>query len=368
MGSFAIGLLFSRTWLGYLADRNSRKLVVLIGTIVTTIAPLGFLLIKTVPPLMAVRAFHGISIAAFTTGYSALVTDLSPLKQRGELIGYMSLAVPVGMTLGPAAGGFLQAGAGYTALFILAAICGLLAFILSTQVRESETFSNQLERASCTGKNQRNFWQLLQSPALFVPTLVLFLIGLLFGTLVTFLPLFIRDFQLHVSLPLGINFVFNAGLFYTAAALASFSVRIFSGQASDRYGRGLFITFSLICYGLSMIVLAIAKTSSSLLLAAILEGTGAGVLIPLILALICDRSHDLERGRAFAICIGGFDVGIAVAGPILGVFSWQYQNIFALAALFAVMALGLFLSYSNPCFTSSYRFALGRDRDRYSLS
>lgn len=52
------------------------------------------------------RAFHGVSIAAFTTGYSALVVDLSPPKQKGELIGYMSLAVPIGMAIGPAMGIF----------------------------------------------------------------------------------------------------------------------------------------------------------------------------------------------------------------------------------------------------------------------
>lgn len=54
------------------------------------------------------RAFHGVSIAAFTTGYSALVVDLSPPKQKGELIGYMSLAVPIGMAIGPAMGGIFR--------------------------------------------------------------------------------------------------------------------------------------------------------------------------------------------------------------------------------------------------------------------
>ena len=113
MGCFAIGLLFSRTWLGQLADRHSRKIVLLIGTVVGAIAPLGYLWINSIAGLMAVRAFHGISIAAFTTAYSALVIDLSPLKHRGEIVGYMSLAVPIGMAIGPAVGGILQTSHGY---------------------------------------------------------------------------------------------------------------------------------------------------------------------------------------------------------------------------------------------------------------
>lgn len=40
MGCFAIGLLLFRPWLGQLADRRSRKLVLLIGLGATAIAPL----------------------------------------------------------------------------------------------------------------------------------------------------------------------------------------------------------------------------------------------------------------------------------------------------------------------------------------
>ncbi|MGL4620121.1 MAG: MFS transporter, partial [Chroococcidiopsis sp.] len=102
MGCFAIGLLLFRPWLGQLADRRSRKLVLYIGTAVVAIAPLGYLVITSLPLLMALRAFHGISIAAFTTGYSALVADIAPPQHRGEVIGYMSLVTAIGMAVGPA--------------------------------------------------------------------------------------------------------------------------------------------------------------------------------------------------------------------------------------------------------------------------
>ncbi|HEY9739112.1 MAG TPA: MFS transporter, partial [Coleofasciculaceae cyanobacterium] len=90
MGSFAVGLLLFRSSLGKLADHHSRKLVVLIGMAVVAIAPLGYLFVKSIPLLILIRAFHGISIAAYTTGNSALIVDLSPIERRGELMGYMS--------------------------------------------------------------------------------------------------------------------------------------------------------------------------------------------------------------------------------------------------------------------------------------
>ena len=354
MGCFAIGLLLTRTRLGQVADRRSRKLVILIGTVVVTLAPLGYMSLETIPGLMTIRAFHGVSIAAFTTGYSALVVDLAPAKQRGEIIGYMSLVVPVGMAVGPAVGGFLQAGAGYTPLFLVSASCGLLALILASQVKE--TNRNLKPSYSSPG---RNFRQLLHSHSLLVPAAILSLIGFVFGVLVAFLPLFVRETEVEL----------NAGLFYTAAAIASFSVRLFAGRASDRYGRGLLITGSLVCYGVSMVLLASAQTPSTFLVAAAIEGAGAGLLLPTTIALMSDRSYTNERGRVHAFCIGGFDIGVAMAGPIFGAVAATlgYRWIFSFAAGMAGLALLIFLTQSSKSPSHSLRFALGRERDAYAL-
>ncbi len=356
MGSFAIGLLCSRTWLGHLADTKSRKLVLYIGIIVAGFAPLGYLLIHSVFPLIAVRAVHGVSIAAFTTAYSALVVDLSPIKQRGELIGYMNLVTPIGMSIGPAFGGLLQEYFGYPALFLTSASFGFLGLFLVSAIKEK--FHSEHHTISDSLEKKRSFQQMLFSHSLLIPALILLIIGLLFGTLITFLPLFLQETKLG----------FGAGLFYTVAAIASFSARFFSGQASDRYGRGLFITGSLLCYFASMIFLTQAKGPEQLLLAAIFEGMGAGTLIPMIIALISDRSSSHERGRVYAVCLGGFDLGMAFAGPVVGTLGsyLSYQTIFTLNSSLALIAFFLFISQSNHNLKTSLSFALGKEKDLYS--
>lgn len=397
MGCFAIGLLFSRLWLGKLADEGlekfifslpfnlywkksivsflkkiigglvdypSRKIVIIIGASVAFLAPLGYVLFDSFPELMATRAFHGISIAAFTTGYSALVVDLSPPKQKGELIGYMSLAVPVGMAIGPALGGFLQLNVSYGFLFSLSAGSGLIALILATQIRELDTnyspsnVDSPLKNEGLPRQN-RTFKQLIFNASFFIPFLVLLLIGCLFGTLVTFLPLYIRD--------LGI--IFNVGFYYSTAAIASFSIRFLSGKASDKYGRGLFISGSIVCYILSMILLAFARSPNMLILSAILEGMGAGIFIPITLALISDRCSVTERGKVFSLCVTGFDVGVALGGPILGSFAldWGYQTIFLITATMATLALFIFGSFGNKNLSASWGFAVGYTTDLYAL-
>jgi MFS family permease len=49
IGAFAVGLLVTRPSLGKLADARGRKVVLLIGTAVATIAPLGYLTVTSIP-------------------------------------------------------------------------------------------------------------------------------------------------------------------------------------------------------------------------------------------------------------------------------------------------------------------------------
>ncbi|QDL08137.1 MFS transporter [Brasilonema octagenarum UFV-E1] len=354
MGSFAIGLLFFRPLLGRLADWRGRKIVLLIGTLVAAIAPLGYLLVKSIPLLIVVRAFHGISLAAFTTGFNALVADIAPSQKRGEIIGYMSLVNPIGVAIGPALGGYLQAGVGDQILFLMTAELAFVAFLgLLTIVNPPLPTHQQ-------GSIQNlQFWQVLFSPRVRIPAFIMLLVGLAFGALHVFVPLFIKS--------TGINL--NPGLFYTAAAVASFAIRIFTAKASDRFGRGLFITISLVLYTLALSVLWLAKSPATFLFASMIEGIASGTLIPIIAVLMVDRAHPYERGQIFAICLMGLDIGIAIAGPILGYVAEYlgYRNMFGLCASLTFLGLIVFLTFSGKDLSSSVRFALGRGRDVYAL-
>ncbi|MDC0835360.1 quinolene resistance protein NorA [Geitlerinema sp. FC II] len=371
MGSFALGLVLSRPTLGRWADSHSRTFVLRVGTVVVAIAPLGYLLVSSIPGLMALRTFHGISIAAFTTAYSALVADLSPPQQRGELIGYMTLVTPLGVGLGPALGGFVQADLGYPALFLTTSALGVVSGLCGWQLAEPTSFEEDMaaqppfetsrspSEATPEPKPEATFWQLLASPRVLVPTMVMSVVGLIFGTLTTFVPLHIEASAIAL----------NPGWFYTATAIASFSMRLVAGQASDRFGRGLFISSALVCYALSMLTLSVADRSELFLLAGFVEGMAAGVLIPTTIALMTDRSAPQERGRVFSLCVGGFDLGIAIAGPLLGSIAQylSYGALFAISSGLAVFALVVFVTRNSKDFPHSVRFALGRERDLYAI-
>ncbi|MEG3863074.1 MFS transporter [Microcoleus sp. herbarium12] len=360
MGAFAIGLLLSRPQLGKIADSRGRKQVLLLGVSVAALAPIGYLFAQSVPLLLFLRAFHGISIAAFTTAYSALVTDLSPPGKRGELIGYMSLAAPIGLAFGPAMGGFIQAGVGYPALFAMSAAFATTALFFTSKVAEPNFAELTKSDSLSEDKNSQKYWQMLWNPRVRIPALVLLLVGLVFGTLSTFMPLFIQETKVNL----------NPGLFYSTAAIASFSLRLVTGRASDKYGRGLFISGGLICYAVSMLLLYFADSSGAFLIAALIEGVAGGTVLPMMVTLMSDRCEPQERGRLFSICIGGFDLGIALAGPTLGFVAEQvgYRNMFGLAAGLAGVALLIFVTLSSKDLSHSLKFAIGRGKDVYALN
>jgi len=360
MGAFAIGLLLSRPQLGKIADSRGRKQVLLLGASVAAIAPLGYLLAQSIPLLLLIRVFHGLSIAAFTTAYSALVTDLSPPGKRGELIGYMSLVNPIGLAVGPAIGGFVQAWVGYTPLFAMSAAFAATAVFFTCKIAEPNFADLTLSDSLSEDKNSQKYWEMLWNPRVRIPALVLLVVGLVFGTLSTFMPLFLQETKTNL----------NPGLFYSTAAIASFGIRLLTGRASDKYGRGLFISAGLICYAVSMLLLYFANTSSAFLIAALVEGCAGGTVLPMMVTLMSDRCEPHERGRLFSLCIGGFDLGIAIAGPTLGFVAEQvgYRNMFGFAAGLAGLALLIFITQSSKGLSNSMKFAIGRGKDIYALN
>ena len=355
MGSFAIGLLTFRPLLGQLADKRGRKIVLIIGILAAGMAPIGYNFVQSLPLIMIIRAFHGISIAAFSTAFLALVADIAPVENRGELIGYMSLVNPIGLAIGPAVGGYLMETFGYTPLFAFSTTMASLALLCTLPI-----INPKIQQQDEVVKNDIPYWKKLTSPRVRIPAILLFIIGFTLGTLHTFVPLFIKSTEAGL----------NPGLFYTAVAIAGFCSRLFCGKASDRFGRGLFITVSLVCYAIAMVLLWTANNSVDFLVAATFDGIGGGSIIPMISTMIADRSYPEERGRLFSLCMVGFDIGVALAGPIFGIVAQQigYRNIFGCNFGVVSAAIVIFITFSSKNLPASLRFAFGRGVDIYSLN
>lgn len=356
MGSFAIGLLACRSYLGRLTDRKGRTYTMRIGLVVAIVIPLCYAAFPYTPMLIFFRAVHGISIAAFASSYSALTADLAPIENRGKVIGYMSLVNPLGLAIGPALGGLMYQIWGYQALFVVASLLALSGLLLTSQIKVEEVLT---KAGALSTQAPAKFWQTFLNPRIRSVCIVLLMVGVAFGTISSFMPILMQQKQIAM----------NAGLFYMAAALSGFIIRLPLARLSDVWGRGIFISVGIVCYGLSLLIIYLASQDYHFLLSGIMEGIGAGIVIPTVVALLADRTVPNERGYVFGLTWIGFDVGIAMAGPIMGKLTGLVgmNNIFAITTGLCLVGLAVFATQSNKTFTNSLKFAIGKSKDDYAL-
>jgi EmrB/QacA subfamily drug resistance transporter len=89
------------------------------------------------------------------------------------------------------------------------------------------------------------------------------------------------------------------------------------GKLSDLYGRRRLMAVSIAIFVAGSLLCGLAQTMNQLVAARVLQGIGAGGLIPLSQAAIADLFPPRERGRYLGY-IGAMWAIAAVAGPLLG--------------------------------------------------
>jgi MFS family permease len=118
------------------------------------------------------------------------------------------------------------------------------------------------------------------------------LTGFSFGIILTIIPDF-SDF-LEIS---------NRGMFFTAFTMASISVRVLAGKASDRFGRVSVLKVATIALAVSMYFIGASDSFYSFMGAALLFGFASGISSPTIFAWTIDLSSEAHRGRGTAITL-----------------------------------------------------------------
>jgi MFS family permease len=300
MGAFAVSSVLSRPGSGRIVDLWSRKAGLSLGALIHCVAPALYTQVGSVPMMLGLRFFHGIGIAVYTTAGSVLAADLCPPTRRGEGMGYYGMSMNLAMTVGPALGAALVGVIGFAGLFWLSSSLALASLLLVQFVSEPH-------RAHGPAQIGVQRPSLFSRAALF-PGFIAMCMTMTFGTVVSFLPLFVRDHGLG-----------NPGLFFTVYSIVVVASRPFAGQWSDRFGRMAVIIPGMVILAVAMTSLAYATTQWGLLGSAVLQGLGFGCVHPAIMAWVVDRSTIHDRGPALATLMGAFDLGMGLSAIGLGI-------------------------------------------------
>jgi len=129
--AFLAFYMIAAPFAGPLADRYSRKVIIVLGAFFWSGLTLLTAVTHTYWELLLRHTLVGIGEATFVTIAPSLVADLFPEDVRGRIFGIFYLAIPVGTAAGYLLGGKLGPSLGWRYPFYVAALPGfLLALIL----------------------------------------------------------------------------------------------------------------------------------------------------------------------------------------------------------------------------------------------
>ena len=276
---------------------------------------------RNVVAFFVIRVLQGLAIASFYPAAASLVGDMAPVERRGELLGYFSIFLNLGVALGPGLGEVLFAWKGFGAVCAAGAAisaCGLVAVSRIHDDRPAEPPASPPP--------------LISREALF-PGVVNGLAATAYAAASSFVPLW--------ALRVG---MMNSGLFFLIFAGCIVAVRPFTGRMSDRRGRRFTVIPGLFLCGAAMLVLPLAPSRAGILAAGATFGLAWGLLIPGITAFALDRAPEAERGSAMGTFTAFVDLGIGGGAWLIGalVQAFGYRTSFVLISLLPFSAFVLF--------------------------
>lgn len=115
---------------GRISDKAGRKPMLVWGLLVFSLAEFVFALASQLWLFDLSRAVDGLSAAMFVPTSMALAADLTSVKDRAKVIGWLSAAFSGGLILGPGLGGIL-ANINYKFPFWVAGILGLVSTVVA---------------------------------------------------------------------------------------------------------------------------------------------------------------------------------------------------------------------------------------------
>ena len=327
---------------GLISDRLGRRMPLLGGMVLLAGSSLLLYWSHSLLQMAVIYLLFGVGLSAFSPTLMSYVADVTPPEVLGQAYGWYTMALYGGMTLGPAAGGFLSKALGLRSVFLVSGglICAMflvaLCFLPMPSAPHRGSGSHPAVLPVLKG--------LLRNRPL-VACLVATLGGCVgFGMFVTFMPLYIRSQGMDTG---AVGFVF------ATQALANALSRLPSGRLCDRVAdRSTLVVCGLSLFALALAAFAICSSVVSLMAAAAVMGMSMGVSFTVVCALIADVVPREQRGLAmgcyntsvyFGMLLSSVGMGTVIKGA-------GFRIGFILSGLVVMAAMFLFrFLYRRHC-------------------
>ena len=300
MASLTVTATISRPFVGLLIDRSGRKIFLLLGIGIFALSTLGYAWAPSIIFLVVFRILHGLGWSSCTTAVSTLAADIAPSNKRGTIISYASLASNLGAALGPIAGFAAYERFGFHGMFLTVFGVISLSVLFSIPIKDPHVPSPQERR-------HRSWFELLFVRESLLPAVTMSFIALGHVGVATYIPLYMLQQDLG-----------NPALYFAVEGIVVLISRPIAGPLSDRFSRRAIILpgYTLILCGL--VLVALAPSTSFLLVAAAINGAGIAFAHPGLMTLAIDLVPAGRRGLSMAQFQTFHDLGNVVGAITLG--------------------------------------------------
>ncbi len=310
---------------GHVADRYSRKIVLLITQVPLAIAPGALAVLHAVYPqhvsLAMTLSLLGANAVALTFGRparAAILPNLIPRSVYPNAFAWMSSLFETAAWVGPAVSGVLIAF-GVTWSYLMSAVCLLGCFAITLflphDAPPEPTTHEPDARALLAGL------RFVFGSPLLLAAMTLDLLAVLLGGATYLMPVFSE--RLGVG-PIGY------GCMRSAPALGAFAMAVVQAHRSPMTNAGRTLLWSVATFGAATIVFGLSQNLWLSLVMLVLIGASDNISVVIRQTLVQSLTPDSMRGRVSAVNqvfigasneLGGLESGITAKlfGPVLSV-------------------------------------------------
>ena len=333
---------------GVLADRYSRRNILIVSDLVRGFIVLGMLLVRSSDMVWLLYVLTALQLGTssfFFTARTAILPDIVEKRALGTANAITSATWSVMLAVGAALGGFTAGWLGVHAAFAIDAVTFFVSALLVAQIRIAPGAVREQEVSSAAGTLQQyrdGLRYLVSHPDILIIALHKSALTVMFGT--TF-----RVVQAAVAdrvFPVGEEGGISMGLMFGAAGIGTgvgpIVVRYFLGDGQRRLRWA--IAGGYVVGSIGLLVSAQLSSLESMLLGAVLAGVGNGLLWVFSSQLLLQMVEEKVRGRVLGTEFAMFTLASAAGSASVGV---AMDTALGLRGVMLTMAAFAFLPFTG---------------------
>lgn len=342
--SIWIGLLFSGfyivrlivgTPIGWLADKQGPKSVLVYSLLLYPFIALAYWSAGSTETLLFARLLHGLASAMMLPMAMAYIGEISPHGQEGRYMGVYNTFLFIAGGIGPIAGGFLADQFGtsnaFLSLFILA-VPSLGIALLLPSVGKSSTKEVKSKEKIHPPRSKRRFWK---HPGL----MSLAAMNVVFAVLNVFLVSFFTLFAQSKGLSL-----LAVGFLIALNSIAIGAIQVPLGRLADRFDKYKLVLVSGITTIIILMIFPLAQSFITIAVLMVLVGITSAITLAATSALSTILGRDTGMGGVMGFLGSATSLGMVI-GPMASgwlVYRFNIASTFYFSGAIWLLGIGFF--------------------------